>query len=253
MKYRVIGIIQARMGSTRLPGKTLIDICGKPLLEHVLDRIQKSTKIDKIVIATTDNIEDKPIVDFSARRGISCFCGSEEDVLDRYYQCAKLYKGDIIVRITADDPFKDPEVADLIIEEILQDDKLDYVSNTIRLTYPEGLDIEVFRFRALEKAWQEATSVLDREHVTPYIWLHPNLFKLKNIEYKKNLSHMRWTLDTPDDLVMTKAVYKELYKKGGLFLMKDVLDLMEKHPEIEELNANVERFSGHKKIIQEEG
>jgi len=249
----VTGIVQARMGSTRLPGKSLIDISGKPLLKHILDRMQKSSIMNGLVVATTTNTEDNAICQLCDKLNLAWFRGSADDVLDRYYQCAKAHNADIIVRITADNPFTDPEVADRIIEEILQDDELDYVSNTIRPTYPEGIDIEVFRFRALEKAWHEATSALDREHVTPYIWLHPNLFKLNNIEYKKNLSHMRWTLDTSDDLVMTRAVYKELYKKGNLFLMKDVLDLMEKPPEIEQLNANVERFSGRKKIIQEEG
>jgi len=249
----VTGIVQARMGSTRLPGKSLIDVSGKPLLKHILDRMQKSSIINELVVATTTNIEDNAICKLCDKLNVACFRGSVDDVLDRYYRCARAHKADIIVRITADDPFKDPEVSDRIIEEILQDDDLDYVSNTICPTYPEGLDIEVFRFRAIEKAWQEATSALDREHVTPYVWLHPNLFKLKNIEYKKNLSHMRWTLDTLEDLAMTRAVYKALYNEGSLFLMKDVLDLMERHPDIEELNANVERFSGHKKIIQEEG
>jgi len=240
------------MGSTRLPGKTLIDICGKPLLEHILDRIQKCSEIDKFVIATTDNIEDNPIVNFSARRGISCFCGSEEDVLDRYYQCAKLYKADIIVRITADDPFKDPVVADRVIGEILRSD-YDYVSNTVHPTYPEGLDIEVFTFAVLERTWSEAATTLYREHVTPYIWLHPDKFRIKNIENEINLSRMRWTLDTPEDLAFTREVYKKLYVPGQLFLMQDILNLLEEHPEIQKLNANVERFSGHKKIIEEEG
>lgn len=252
MKYQVIGIIQARMGSTRLPGKTLIDICGKPLLEHILDRIQKSTKIDEFVIATTDNIEDNSIINFSARMGISCFCGSEEDVLDRYYQCARLHKADIIVRITADDPFKDPIVVDRVVCEILGSN-YDYVSNTIHPTYPEGLDIEVFTFEALERSWREATTALDREHVTPYLWLHPDKFKIKNIEYEKNLSHMRWTLDTLEDLAFTREIYKKLYVPGKLFLMQDILNLLEENPEIQKLNANVERFSGHKKIIEEEG
>ncbi len=249
----IVGIVQARMGSTRLPGKALIDICGKPFLHHILVRMQKSRKMDLLVVATTTKKEDDAICELCHGLGIGCFRGSENDVLDRYYQCTKAYEADVIVRITADDPFKDPEVADRIIGELLRDDELDYVSNTIRPTYPEGLDIEVFRFRALERAWQEATSTLDREHVTPYIWLHPDLFQLKNVEYEKNVSHMRWTLDTPEDLAMTRAVYRELYKEGQLFLMKDVLDLMQKYPEIEHLNAAVERFSGHKRIIEEEG
>lgn len=252
MARHVIGIVQARMGSTRLPGKTLIDICGKPLLEHILGRMQESRKMDKLIVATTGKMEDNPITELCSRLKIACFRGSEEDVLDRYYQCAKLYKADIIVRITADDPFKDPVVADRIIGEIIKND-LDYVSNTIHPSYPEGLDIEVFKFAVLEQAWREATTRLDREHVTPYLWLNPDKFKIKNIGYERNLSNMRWTLDTPEDLAFTREVYKILYVPGKLFLMQDILNLLEEHPEIQKLNANIERFSGYKKIIEEEG
>jgi spore coat polysaccharide biosynthesis protein SpsF len=253
LAQHIVGIVQARMGSTRLPGKTLIDICGRPFLYHILARMKWARKLDRLVVATTPKQEDDAICALCNGLEIACFRGSENDVLARFYQCAKAHDADIIVRITADDPFKDPEVADRIIWEIVQDDDLDYVSNTIHPTYPEGLDIEVFRFRALEKAWREAISALDREHVTPYIWLHPDLFKLKNVEYEKNLSYMRWTLDTQEDLAMARAVYEKLYKEDEIFLMEHVLNLMEKHPEIEQLNANVERFSGHKKIIEEEG
>ena len=151
MAPHIVGIVQARMGSTRLPGKTLIDICGKPFLHHILGRMQRSRKLENLVVATTTKREDDVICELCHGLNIACFRGSEDDVLDRYYQCAKAHNANIIVRITADDPFKDPEVADRIIEEILQDDELDYVSNTIRPTYPEGLDIEVFRFRALER------------------------------------------------------------------------------------------------------
>jgi len=245
----VIGILQARMGSTRLPGKTLIDICGKPLLEHILFRIGHSKLIDSMVVATTELPFDDPIAVLCQRLNIKCFRGAEKDVLDRYYQCARTYGAEVIVRITADDPFKDPVVMDQIIAESLAGG-YDYVSNTIRPTFPEGLDVEVLTFRALERAWHEATTAADREHVTPYVWLHPDLFRLKNVEYVRDLSHLRWTLDTPEDLAFIRAVYERLYRLGSLFLMSDVLHLLEEQPALLELNANLERFAGHKKIMR---
>jgi spore coat polysaccharide biosynthesis protein SpsF len=252
MSASIVGIVQARMGSTRLPGKTLMDICGQPLLAHILGRVSHARHVHQLVVATTTAPVDDAIVSFCQQNGYAVFRGSENDVLDRFYQCARAHSADVIVRITADDPFKDPVVADRITEELLQND-YDYVSNTIQLTFPEGLDIEVFTFAALERAWNEATTASDREHVTPYLWLHPERFKLKNVEYEQNLSHLRWTLDTPADLAFTRAVYERLYQPDSIFLMTDMLRLLEQEPALLELNASVERFAGHKKIMQERG
>jgi spore coat polysaccharide biosynthesis protein SpsF len=246
----IFGIVQARMGSTRLPGKTLLEIKGRPLLEHIILRVKHSREMTGLAVATTSDAMDDPIRDLCARLDVPVYRGSSEDVLDRYYQCALKYGAGIIVRITADDPFKDPLVIDLVIREMLSG-SYDYVSNTIRPTFPEGLDVEVFSFEALERAWHEAGSQLQREHVTPYIWLNPGRFRLKNIENQTDLSHLRWTLDTKEDLDFARSVYDQLYQPGELFLMEDVLGLLKRRPELQKINKGVEQYSGFKKISGE--
>ncbi len=243
---KIVAIVQARMGSTRLPGKTLVDIEGKPLLQHVVERIQRSRYIGRVVIATTDQAQDQPIVALGRRLAVEVFRGSEDDVLARFHFCAQAHDAGIVVRVTADDPFKDAPVADRIIEEILADPSLDYVSNTIRPTYPEGLDIEVFKQEALARAYREATKAQDREHVTPYIWTHPQWFSVRNVENDTNLSHLRWTLDTEADLRLAREVYRRLYRPGAFFWMQDILGLLQKQPELSAINENIERFASHK-------
>ena len=248
----IAAIIQARMGSTRLPGKVLIDIQGKPVLEHVIERVRKSRLVDDIIIATTDNEQDKAIIDFAKARGLYYYAGSEDDVLDRFYQAAQKFGAETIVRITPDDPFKDPEVIDKVIGYYLANkDKLDYVSNTIKPTYPEGLDVEVFSFVALERAWREAKMPSEREHVTPYIWNHPELFRLANIENDKDLSHLRWTLDYEEDLRLVREIYARLYH-GQVFLMKDILALLRVEPELARINQGITRNEGYLKSVAQE-
>jgi spore coat polysaccharide biosynthesis protein SpsF len=240
---KVTAIIQARMGSTRLPGKVLKEIQGKPILWHIIHRTKASKLIDEIIVATTTNVEDKKIMELTNSLGVRSFRGCEQDVLDRYYQAAKKFKADVIVRITADDPFKDPGVIDEVISIFLNNgDNLDYASNTIDPTYPEGIDVEVFSFTALECAWTEASSKFEREHVTPYIWRNTEKFKVKNVINKSgNLSNLRWTLDTEEDLSFITEVYNKLYTEDKVFLMEDVLILLAQHPEISKINENVER------------
>ena len=248
----IVAIIQARTGSTRLPNKILEDINGKPLLEHVLDRVRLSRLIDKIIIATTTEDKDRVILKMARSWGIDSYTGSEEDVLDRFYQAAKMYGADTVVRITPDDPFKDPEVVDRVIGYYLEHkDGLDYVSNTIKPTYPEGLDVEVFSFDTLERAWQEAGKPSEREHATPYIWNHPELFRLANVENDENLSHLRWTLDTEADLRFTREVYARIYH-GQVFLMKDILALLHTEPELEQINQGTPRNAGYLKSLEQE-
>ncbi len=248
----VIAIVQARMGSTRLPGKVLIDIQGKPLLEHVIERLRDSRFIDQIIIATTGNEGDRAIIEFAQSNGLSYYVGSEDDVLDRFYQAAKKFCTDTIVRITPDDPFKDTEVIDKVIGYYLENkDKLDYVSNTIKPTYPEGLDVEVFSFEALEKVWQEARKASEREHVTPYIWNNPELFRLANVESDEDLSHLRWTIDYEEDLRFVREVYARLYH-GQVFFMRDILALLRAEPELAQINQGVVRNEGYLKSLERE-
>ncbi len=248
----VTAIVQVRMGSTRLREKVLLDIQGKPLLKHVIERIKASRLINQIIIATTENEKDKAIIVFSEAHGIPWYVGSEDDVLDRLYQAAKKYGVETIVRITPDDPFKDPEVIDKVIGHFLASEgKTDYVSNTIRPTYPEGLDVEVFSFQALERAWREAKKPSEREHVTPYIWNHPELFQLANVENEEDLSHLRWTLDTAEDLRFTREVYTRLYH-GQIFLMSEVLALLKKEPQLTQINSTTPRSAGYLKSLEKE-
>lgn len=235
----IVAIIQARTGSTRLPGKVLMEICGKPLLQHVIERARKSHLIGSVVVATTSNPSDQAVVRLARKCGAEAFAGSENDVLDRYFQAAKKFKADVIVRITADDPFKDPVVIDRIITHFLANrQKLDYASNTIKPTYPLGLDTEVFSFSGLQKAWNEATDPYDREHVTPYFYRHPELFRLANIENGEDLSSLRWTLDYEADLRFAREIYSRLYREGDIFLMNDILRLLEKEPQLAEINKD---------------
>jgi len=248
----ILGIIQARMLSTRLPGKALMEVGGKPLLFHAVDRARHSKLTDKIVVATTKRKEDDAIAEYCESIGIDVFRGNELDVLDRFYKCAKLFSADIIVRITADDPFKEPAVIDKAVGILISNKNLDYVSNFIKPTYPEGVDIEAFTFSALEKAWKEAKGSADREHVTPYIWNHPNLFSILNFECEEDLSGLRWTLDTEKDLEFAREVYSRLYTPGRIFLIVDILRLLEREPQLKQINEGIERNLGYKKSVSEE-
>ena len=247
----IIAISQARIGSTRLPKKVLKKIEGKTILEHIVNRVKAAKNLDDIVVATTVNKEDMQIVKLCAKLGISVFCGSEDDVLDRYYQAARLFKAEHIVRITSDCPLIDPQVIDKVIEIYFQK-KADYASNTMIETYPDGLDTEVFSFKTLKIAWENAKLTSEREHVTPYIRKNPNIFKLVNLKCNSDLKNKRWTIDEPKDFEFVKIIYKNLYSEDSLFGMKKILNFLKKHPEIEEINKNIIRNEGYIKSLKED-
>jgi spore coat polysaccharide biosynthesis protein SpsF (cytidylyltransferase family) len=250
----ILAIIQARMGSSRLPGKTLMKIHGKTILEHIIARASLSKHIDKFAIAITDNHYDDVLEAFIKKNLPKCdvFRGSENNVLERFYLCAVKYKPDYVVRITADDPLKDAEVIDKAIDILLKDPNLDYCSNTIEPTYPEGLDIEVFKFSALEKAYKEAKLDSEKEHVTPYIWKNPGKFKIKNFEYKENLSKWRWTLDKKEDFLFIQKIFDEFYKEDPLFSYKKVIEYLKKDPEVLLINSGTIRNEGYLKSLKKE-
>jgi len=197
---KVLAIVQARMNSTRLPEKVLADVNGRPMLQRLLDRIDAVDEIDHVVVATSDNPEDDRLVSWLKSRGLSYFRGSEDDVLSRFYLCARKFSPELVVRITADDPLKDPGVISRAIRIIQADSEIDYCSNTLKPTYPEGIDIEVFKLDALKAAYSSAVTASDREHVTPFIWSQPENFRLYNFENDRDLSSWRWTVDKPTDL-----------------------------------------------------
>lgn len=242
-------IFQVRTGATRLPGKMFKEILGRPLLWHVIQRVKVAGLVNRIIIATTVEKEDEKIVEFCKEMNLPYYRGSVENVLDRFYNTAKKFGSDIIVRITPDDPFKDPEIIDEFLKFFLGNDNLDYISNTIEPTYPEGLDLEIFKFSALEKAWKEAQKLSEKEHVTPYIWNNVNKFKVKNLCYKKDISKLRWTIDYEKDLRFAREVYKRLYPKKKIFLMQDILDLLEKHPELSKINQDIPYHEGYLKSL----
>ncbi len=240
---KCVGILQARTGSTRLPEKVLKKIKGKSLLELYVNRIKPSKQIEQIVIATTTLSEDDRIEAVTRQLGLHCFRGSENDLIDRYYQCALEFKADIIVRITPDDPFVDYQVVDRAIE-IFKDNSVDFVTNHFNPTFPEGLDVEVYSMRALERCWKRAKLYSDREHVSPYIHSHQNEFKIINFEQEEDLSNYRWTIDHECDFQMASSVYDYLYEKNKIFLQQDIVELLREHPEISEMNCHIQRKEG---------
>lgn len=245
----IAAIIQARTGSSRLPSKVLAQIVGKPLLIHVINRVKAAKLIKSIIIATTTNEADKIISKMAGENGVACFTGSEEDVLDRYCQAATKFNIDPIVRITADCPLIDPYIIDVVVQRYLKGD-CDYAANTIKRTYPDGLDVEVFSYMALEKAWREARWSSEREHVTPYIWKNPAKFRLANVENSVNLSRLRWVVDEKEDLEFVKQVYKHLYKEGHIFYMEDVLELLREYTALGEINQGIDPNEGYAKSVE---
>lgn len=245
-------IIQARTGSTRLPNKIFMDLCGYPDIYHVYNRVKQSEKINKVIIATTSSIMDDQVEKFCETNNILCFRGSEQDVLDRFYKCGKrfgLVNSDRIIRITADCPFVDPDIIDILID-LFDKGNVDYVSNTHPSTFPDGLDVEVFGFEALSVAWNEAKLPSEREHVTPYIVNHPEKFRICNYDNSTDLSSLRWTLDEYEDYVMINKIYKALYEDGKIFKMSEILSYIEENPMISKINDKFIRNEGYLKSLQ---
>ncbi len=242
-----VAIIQARVGSSRFPRKVFSELSGRPFIWHVVNRLKFSTKIDKIVLATTLNPLDDELEKWAVSEGIKCFRGSENNVLERFYFAAKESEADIIIRITADDPFKDPTIIDNVIN-LLIINKVDFAYNNNPPTYPEGIDTEVFTFDALEKAYLNSVDSFEKEHVTQFFYRHPDCFQQINLSNNVNLSHLRWTVDTLQDYNYVNIIYENLYKVGKIFLMNDILNFLDEYPEISKINSEVERSSMYKKI-----
>lgn len=239
-------IIQARCGSTRFPNKVFADIDGKPLIWHVVNRLTYAKKIDKIIIATTVNSKDDVIEDWCRKNNVACYRGSENDVLNRYYSASVAFPSDIVVRITADDPFKEPEVIDAVVNKLINDG-YDHVTNNFPPSFPEGLDCEAFRFSALKESEKNAHDPFEREHVTQFIYHNPDKFKIGNVSSDKNLSYLRWTIDKEVDYEMVKSVYAHRDpNNSGILLMDEILDILAKYPEIEQINSEVERSAMYK-------
>jgi spore coat polysaccharide biosynthesis protein SpsF len=243
---KVAAIVQARCGSTRFPNKVFVNLCGKPLIWHVFNRLKFAKRIDQVVLATTTSHKDDQLERWANENGVTVFRGSEDDVLSRYYNANEIVKADVVVRITADDPFKEPSVIDRAIEMLLND-HCDFVSNNNPPTFPEGLDCEVMTAAALRRSQESTEDAYEREHVTQYIYHNPHLFKTENLFQVENMSQLRWTIDTDIDFQMVKIIYEALYNGDlDIFHMDEILEYLKEHPEVQEMNNHVARSAMYK-------
>ncbi len=239
----ILGIVQARLSSTRLPGKVLKPILGKPMLWHMLDRLKNSRLIDKLIAATSNRPDDTELAEACEQYGIDCFRGSLNDVLDRFYHASRSLSAETVVRLTGDCPLIDVDVVDRVID-LFQSSPCDYATNTNPPTFPDGLDVEVISMTALETVWHEANLPSEREHVTPYIRKHPDRFRCLNLTHETDLSGMRWTVDEPEDFELVTKLYEALYPDNPDFNMRDVVQYLKLHPELSALNMGFERNEG---------
>ncbi|MBW8010250.1 MAG: NTP transferase domain-containing protein [Chloroflexi bacterium] len=238
---KIVTIIQGRMASSRLPGKILEDLGGRPVLGWVVERARRAQRIDEVVVATTSDPSDDPVVEFCKTNGYQYYRGSMNDVLERYYQAAKEFNADVIVRLTADCPLIDSAMIDHTVETFLSTHPpLDFAANRLPMerTVPVGLDIEVCTFSALETAWQQADQPHQREHVMPYFYEHAERFNILHIKNDPDYGHLRWTVDTPEDLMLLRKLVS-FFEGRDDFSWQEVLDLYENNPEWAEINAQV--------------
>ena len=239
---RVVGIVQGRMNSSRLPGKILKKIAGKPMLAQVVERARQARLIDAVAFATTTDPSDDPVEVYCRRQGIPVYRGSLLDVLDRFYQAARMMEADVVVRFTADCPLLDPGLVDQTIQLFLESGA-DFAANRLpppfRRTYPIGLDTEVCSFAALERAWKEATAKHDREHVLPYLYEVEGRFKVRILDHHQDYGYHRWTVDTPEDLVLVRRIFRRMRNRPG-FTWLDVVALLEHEPQLARINAAVQ-------------
>ena len=235
----IIAIIQARMGSSRLPGKVLMDIDGNPMIKFMYDRVKKSKLVDQIIIATTNEVKDNPLEEFCTANGIKFYRGSENDVLDRYYKCAKLHNATTIVRLTADCPLIDSQLIDKTID-LFNSKNVDYASNAVppeNKKYPDGSDVEVFSFSALEKTWIESTDLKDREHVTFFMWKYDNKFSTALLDNKFDWGKYRITVDYKEDYELILEIYKFLKKNKLEVSTEEIINFLKSNPEICRINS----------------
>lgn len=234
---RVVAILQARMGSSRLPGKVLRDLCGQPMMARVVERARRARSLDEVVVATTTLPGDDAVARLAAERGWPLFRGSPEDLTDRYYQAARRHRADSVVRLTCDCPMIEPELIDRTVR-VFRESGADYASNGLpSRTFPRGLDVEVFSLAALERAWKEDADPAWREHATPYLYRHPELFKLAGMAHDEDHSAQRWTVDTPEDFAFVAKVYEAF--GHDRFTWTEALALLRRNPSWLEINREV--------------
>ena len=240
---KITVIIQARLDSTRLPKKVSKKIQNKPMIWHVINRIKKTHGVEQIILATSDDPSDIPLLKIAKKENIIAFAGNKKNVLNRYFECAKEFSADPIIRITGDCPLIDFSIVERMLKKFLKND-YDYMTNTNPPTFPDGLDVEIFSFKSIEKAHKLAKLKSEKEHVTPYILKNLKKFKIYNFSNKTNLSHFRWTVDEIDDLKLIRKIFAQLKSKKN-FLTEDFLKLFEKNPDVLKINSHISRNEGY--------
>lgn len=240
---KVVGILQARMSSTRLPGKVLLPILGRPMLARQLERLKRSISLHELVVATSNCRSDDPIAEVCSTEGVPCFRGSLNDVLDRFTRCAQNFGASHIVRLTGDCPLTDPGLVDELVCFYLGQD-IAYASNCRPPSLPDGLDAEIFTIDALEQAWREAEDPFSREHVVPYIVRQPDRFLAANWAANEDFSSLRWTVDEKEDFDFVTKIYEALYRRNPEFDFKDILMLVQDRSELTKINNHFKRNQG---------
>lgn len=247
----VVAVVQARMGSTRLPGKVLADLNGQPLLRRLLARLDEASSVDDIILATSTSSKDDELATVAQGWGVRVARGSEDDVLSRFSDAIAREDADVVVRITADCPFVDPDIVDSCVQ-FLTEERLDYVSSAVPPTLPDGLDVEVIRRGALLRAATEAKAAYEREHVTPYLRAGSSAFRTGSLQNASDLSALRWTVDTASDLAFARAVFTRLSGRETSFRTRDVLALLDANPQLAALNGGQVRNEGFLKSLAAE-
>ncbi len=245
----ILAVVQARVSSTRLPGKVLAPILGQPMLARQIERVRLAKTLDKLAVATSDDPSDDPLAAMCITLDLACHRGSLSDVLARFYgACAVFGPADHIVRLTGDCPLTDPAVIDAVVLHHLATGA-DYTANAIQPTWPDGLDVEVVKVQALQRAFDEARLPSEREHVTPYIHKQPSCFRVEHLKGTRDLSSLRWTVDEPQDLAFVREVYAALYPKNPAFDTAAILSLLQQRPELLDFNSRFKRNEGYVKSL----
>lgn len=239
---RVVGIVQARMGSSRFPGKVLADLAGAPMLVQIIQRVRPSRWLDALVVATTEERPDDALVVATQQVGLPWFRGSAEDCLDRYYRAAVHFQAELIVRLTADNPMVEAGFVDWVVDQFLAaSPPYDYMSSWASQTFPVGLSVEVITVSALAMAWKEETTRQGREHVTPFLYQHPDRFRIGQVTSPQDYSHLRWTVDTPDDLAFVRRLYDHMGR--AQFSWREAVAVLEQNPALLEINTQIRQAS----------
>lgn len=250
-KPRVVALIQCRMGSTRLPQKVMMDLNGKPVIGKIFDRLKACKTVDEIVICTADTQQNQVIVDYAVANGLPVFAGSENDLVDRIYQMATKFRADVVIRVTADCPLVDPELVDRLVGEYVADPSLEYITNILPPTFPDGLDLDVVSKKAIQKVWDRSRGdAFKSEWFNHDLRNNPDVYKTLKITNDVDLSQMRWTVDYPEDMDLIREIFTRLSPNGETFGMNDILKLLNEHPELGEINAKYVRDAAYYAAIE---